>query len=342
MRTNRQRRRSPFRFRPHVDSAGDGAVALDRRLLLSVAAAKGAMVLHRDIQAIPRVHPSAHVSRTPAASGRVTPAQEVRKVYSQFLANFQAAETSYVQSLTQQATSTVTVVTTLTTPYLAGSATMNVLDPGVFGSPTQTSPVTAYAVAGGAQVGVFQIIGISATQVAINTTSSSLVNLAQGTQLTAQVPQTAATSSASIFPGYITSSTQLMAVQLVNYFNSLPFKLPRMFALPHQSQRAGALQQQVYQLVAGSGPVSLRSQLNAISLPQTPGADLQIYDAAVRTVITSSELQMLGDIQQIFANKLPVIPSNNNNNSGLTTTGGTGSTASTGTTGTGTATTGTA
>jgi hypothetical protein len=276
------------------------------------------------------------VAQTPAASGRVTPAQQVRKLYSQFVTNFQAVENSYVQSLTQQSTSMVTVVTTLTTPYLAGSATMNVQDPAVFGSPTQASPVTAFAVAGGAQVGVFQIIGTSSTQVAINTTSSSLVNLAQGTQLTAQVSQTAASGASSIFPNYITTSTQQMAVQLVNYFNSLPFKLPRMFALPHQSQRAGALQQQVYQLVAGSGPVSLRSQLNAITLPQTPGGDLQMYDATVRAAITASELAMLGDIEQIFANKLPVIPSNNNNVSGLTANGGTGTTAGTGTTGTGT------
>ena len=126
-------------------------------------------------------------------------------------------------------------------------------------------------------------------------------------------------------------------MKLVTYFNSLPFKLPRMFALPHQEQRSGALQQYVYQVVAGGSPNSLEHSLLAISLPLTTGSDLQIYQAAVNTAVTTSRLQMLNGVEQIFAHKLQVVPSSTLNSS--TSTGGTSSTSTggTGSTSTGTA-----
>jgi hypothetical protein len=55
--------------------------------------------------------------------------------------------------------------------------------------------------------------------------------------------------------------------------------------------------------VAGGGSSSLQQVLLAITLPTTPGADLQIYDAAVNTAVNASRLRILDGVQQLFANK---------------------------------------
>jgi hypothetical protein len=130
-----------------------------------------------------------------------------------------------------------------------------------------------------------------------------------------------------------------MAVQLVSYFNNLPFKLPRKFAFPHQPQQTGALQQYVAQLTIGSASTSLEQSLLAVTLPQTQGSDLQIYDATINTIVNASRLQMLNGVKQIFAGKLQVIPTNISGTSSSTATGTTGSTTTggTGSTSTGTA-----
>jgi hypothetical protein len=332
-------------MRPVVACDGDGAALLDRRLLLSVAVAPGPHATHHAGRIHSPVHPAVHVNKTPAASRRVTPAQQINKLYAQFLTNLQTVEVSYVQSLTQQSSTTIPVSTTLTAPYQAGSATMQVQDPAVFGPMSSSAPVTASAQVGGAVVGTFSLIGSSGNQLAIDNTQSSQVSLGQNTVLSAQISQSASSSAGSIFPSYIIASTQQLAVRLVSYFNSLPFKLPRMYAPPHQSQRAGAIQQFVYQAVAGTAPTSLQQSLLGVTLPQTPGSDLQIYDAVIATVVNGSRLQLLGNVQQIFAGKLPIIPINSSGGSGSSSTGGTGSTsggATTGSASTGSASTGTA
>ena len=67
----------------------------------------------------------------------------------------------------------------------------------------------------------------------------------------------------------------------------------------------------------------------------TSGSDLQIYDATISTIVNASRLQMLNGVKEIFAGKLPVVPTNISGTSsssltgvtGSTTTGGTGSTS---------------
>ncbi len=339
MQDSHRRRRKSVRFRPVVDPACEGGANLERRLMLSADAAPGAHVSLRVHHARPLAHHVARVhathatsTSTNAASGRVTPAQEINKQYQVFLQNFQAVEDSYVQTLNQQSTGTITVTTTLTAPYLAGTASMDVKNAAVFGPQgVFTIPVTATAQVGSVPVGTFTVTGSSGNTLAINTAQSSAVSLATGTVLTAQVTFSASASAGAIFPGYITVSSQALAVNLVSYFNTLPFKLPRMYAPPHQDHRAGAIQQYVYQIIAGSASTSLEQQLLAVALPLTPGGDLQIYDTTITTAINASRIKMLDSVQQIFANKLPVVPTTSS-----LATSGTGSTASTGTTGTGT------
>jgi hypothetical protein len=253
-------------------------------------------------------HPSSRHGQANAAAGRVGPSQQIRKQYARFYSNFQAVETSYVEALSQQSSGTVTATTTLTAPYASGSVSMQVADAGVFGpAGIYTSPVTATALVGSVPVGTYTIKGSSANLLAINTALSSQVSLGTSTTLTAQVTSSASTSAATIFPSYITTSTQQLAVNLVAYFNSLPIRLPRFYALPHYPQRAGAIQQYVYELVAGAASTSLKNTLTAVALPLTPGSDLQIYDATVKTAIDASESQMLSGVQQIFAEKLQVV-----------------------------------
>ena len=110
---------------------------------------------------------------------------------------------------------------------------------------------------------------------------STSIPLNPNTIITANVPVSAQNSAASIFPSYIGSSTTQLAVTLVQYFNNLPIKLPRKFAPVRQNPQTGAIQEYVYQQIASGQASSLKSVLLAITLPTTPGGDLQIYDAAV-------------------------------------------------------------
>jgi hypothetical protein len=72
-----------------------------------------------------------------------------------------------------------------------------------------------------------------------------------------------------------------------------------------------------------------------VTLPQTPGSDLQIYDTTINTIVNASRLQMLNGVKEIFAGKLPVVPTNISGTSGSTGIGGTGSTGIGGTGSTG-------
>jgi hypothetical protein len=307
---------------------------LDRRLLLSAGVASGT---HESSHVRPLAQHAARSDAAHKTSSRTTPAQQIDKQYALFLTNFQTVLDSYVQSLTQQSTGVVSVSTTLTAPYLAGTASMQVANGSLFSSATPSAPVTAFAIVGTTTVGTFSVIGTSGNVLAIDTTAFPAISLANGTTLSATVPTSASSAAATIFPGYIISSTNQLAVNLVSYFNNLPFKLPRMFAFPHQSQRTGALQQYVYQIVAGTGPDSLRTILLAVALPATPGGDLQIYQSTIETAVNASRTEMLSGVQQIFAGKMQVVPtslvSSSTSSSGTSSTSSSGSssTSSTGT-----------
>jgi hypothetical protein len=331
MRNTRRRRLRSLRFRPVVAFSSDGAAILDRRLLPSADPASVAHASAYAAQVRPLARHARHSDAATKTSARTTPAEQIKKQYALFVANFQTVLNSYVAALTEQSTGTVPVSTTLTAPYLAGSASMQVADGSLFSTATPLAPVSASAVVGTTSVGTISVIGTSGNVLAINTAQSSLINLSTGTTLAANVPTSASSAAASIFPGYITSSTIQLAVNLVSYFNSVPFKLPRMFAFPHQNQRTGALQQYVYQVVASTGPDSLRTILLSVALPATPGGDLQIYQAAVTAAVDASESQMLSNVQQIFAGKLQVVPtslvSSSSSSSGTASTSTTGSTS---------------
>ncbi len=326
MRKN-SRRHKVNRFRPAVDLASDGATVLDRRLMLSADSARAAHAAHR----AGHVEASSHSRKHSAAAKRVTPAEEINNQYAQFSAAFQTAVVSYTGTLNQSSTGTVSVVTSLTAPYTAGTASMVVNNAAVFG-PEGTYPdvVDATAFVGNVSVGQVAILGSSGNTLAIQTSGTTTPSLAAGTALTALVPTSASNSAATIFPSFITANSQQLAVKLVSYFNSLPFKLPRMFAFPHQDARSGALQQYVFQIVAGAASTSLEQTLIAVTLPQTPGGDLQIYQSAVAYAINASRLQMLDGVQQIFSGKLQVVPTSLSSNSS-TSSAGTSSTSTTGT-----------
>ena len=95
-----------------------------------------------------------------------------------------------------------------------------------------------------------------------------------------------------------------MAIDLVQYFNSLPLKLPYFNTPPHTPNNRGAIQKYVYDSVAGSGSsststtgtssaqgisafpgvgaTSLQQLLLAIPLPTTTGSDLQFTTRRLR------------------------------------------------------------
>ena len=164
MRTKRHRRRNVIRFQPLLDLASEGAVVLDRRLLLSADSAR-AGPRRPSCERSSRCDPPSHArsKHGKAASSRVTPAQEINNQYAQFLAAFQTVAESYVQSLNETSTGTTTVSATLTAPYLAGTASMQVDDAAVFGpAGIFATPITATAQVGSVPVGQFVLTGSSA------------------------------------------------------------------------------------------------------------------------------------------------------------------------------------
>lgn len=333
----RQRRRLHQRFRPDVSRASDRAMILDRRQLLSGGLTADVSHLHAPHHI---AHPAEHASHHPKArpaSTRVGPAQEIKTQYAKFLAAFRAVEESYVSTLNQTTTNTVSVSATVTASYAAGSPVMDVDDAAVFGPAGTFSPaVTATANVGGIPVGTFVLLGSSGNQLVIDVSKSSLIPLNAGTVITATVPVSAANSAASIFPSYISASTTQLAVTLVQYFNNLPIKLPRKYAPVHQNPQTGAIQEYVYQQIASEQASSLKQVLLAIILPTTPGGDLQIYDASVNSAVASSQLQVLDGVKQIFAGKYQIAPvtSSSTSGTGTTSTSGSSSTSTSGTSGT--------
>ena len=286
-----RQRRNDGPFRPSLRDNG-----LESRLLLSTGLAPAGV--HRPAQVAAILAQAAHQSIRGSHSAapqhaalRVTPTAEINAQFAAFLADFVLVEEAYVQSIVNGSTSTITVTANLTAPYTYPSTQMQVDNAAVFGpNGVFTTPVNASASLGGVPVGASYVLtGRSGNTLIINTATSSNSNLAQGATLTASVQSTSQTSAASIFPSFITNRTQQMAINLVNYFNSLPLRLPYFNAPPHTPNQRGAIQKYVYNQIAGNGLTtpSLQQSLSAITLPTTAGADLTIYNAAVASAVES-------------------------------------------------------
>ena len=282
----RNRLRGDRRFRPVLHEASPASAPLDRRLLL---ARLGELSLH-SVHLAARVEAQAarsshHAKTAQTHFARLTPSEKINAEYTAFLAAFYQQLDSYVASLSETSSGTTAVSATVTAPYLAGSAVIEVNDAAVFGPAGTFKPdVLATATIGGAPtIGYFYLNGSSGNLLTIDTTRSTLVSLPIDTVLSATVNVSASSSASSIFPNYITSSTTQMAVSLVQYFNNLPLKLPQQNGPPHTPVQHGALQKFVYMSIAGDGATfpSLEQSLLDISLPTTPGSDLSIYQATV-------------------------------------------------------------
>jgi hypothetical protein len=297
----RGRRRNDRRFRPALDGAGQGCDLLDERVLPS-AGALAAHVAHV-AQIAHHAAPHAKPAHPPK---RLTPRAEINLQYNLFQAAFNRQLANYVETLNQSSTGTITVSATVTSPYAAGSPIIEVDDASVFGPPgTFVTPVVATATIGSAPpIGQFSLTGSSGNFLTINVATSSAVPLPVGAVLTATVPTSAASSAATIFPNYIINSTIQLAIKLVKYFNGLPVLLPKENAPPHTPTQRGAIQKFLYQSIASTQPNSLQSLLLGITLPATPGGDLNIYVAAADSAIELSQLQVFNGIQQIYSRNL--------------------------------------
>lgn|GEM_PF-2421430 len=302
----RRQRRSDRRFRPGPWSDGrelEPGLELEARVLLSTRAA--AMTNARHARAV---------------AARVTPAAEINAQYNAFMSDFTTVEQYYVTAINEQSTGTVTVTTTVTAAYTAGSPLMQVKNASVFFPPGATPPVTATATGPLGLLGYFSFLGLSGTTTLIVNLppASSSVNLPIGTLLTASVTPSSQASAASIFPSFITNRANQMAINLVLYFNSLPLKLPYFNTPPHTPNNRGAIQNYVYGSVAGGGTTSLLQSLLAIPLPTTAGSPLQIYNKAVASAIMQSQTQTLNGVSEIYAHQLRVSAPSPNNRYGVT------------------------
>ena len=287
-------RRTAHRFQPEGSDNG-----LEPRLLLTAGLRLG--LSQSLVHVAPRTVHAAHHAQ------RITPTAQINAEYAAFVSDFAQVEAAYLASLTSQSTSTATVSATLTAAYAAGSVQMQVDNASVFGPDgTFTTPVIATASVGGVPVGTFELTGRSGNLLLINSAQSSQVNLNPGAVLSANIPITAASSAAAIFPSFITTRSQQMAINLVVYFNNFPIKLPAFNAPPHTPIQRGAIQSFVYQQVAGSSPTSLVRSLLAIPLPTTTSLDATIYNSAVLAAVQQSQQRVLSGVNQIFAGKLKI------------------------------------
>jgi hypothetical protein len=324
----------------------EGFMALEPRLLLSASAepAGSAAAVRHATRHTPHHVKASHPPK------RLTPAQEINAQYALFSAGFANTLNEYVNSLNTQPTDNyVSVQATVTATYTPPSAVIQVNNAAVFGPSGVFSPeVTANALVGTVSLGTFTFSGSSGNLLIVDTTQSPVVELPVGTVLTASILTTAQSSASAIFPNYITDSTIQMAINLVEYFNKLPVKLPAENAPPHTPVQRGAIQTFVYDSIAGlkgtslyqytngTSPPSLQQLLLAIPLPTTAGPDLQIYESAVLSAIAESHQQLDDAIAQIYNRSLLVsaqppanrLGENFNSSSGSSST--TGSSSSTG------------
>ena len=307
----------------------------DRRLLLSADAARAGHAGHHASDRPVRSPVDARTKTGHAASSRVTPAQEINNQYAQFLAAFQTVGESYVQSLNESSTGTTTVSATLTAPYLAGTASMQVNDAAVFGpAGIFATPITATAgghrprrpVRPDRQLGKYRRRQPDPFERGL----AGQRHRADGPGDHLRIEQRRRDP-----PQLYHQQLAQLAVKLVTYFNSLPFKLPRMFALPHQEAdrrppavclpgRGGCLSQQP------------RAQPSRYRFPRQPGATFRSITPPSTRRSRHRASRCSSGVEQIFAHKLQVVPSSTLNSS--TSTGGTSSTSTGGTSSTSTGT----
>ncbi len=309
----RRQGRPERRFRPGPWSDGQGletGLELETRVLLSARAA--AMT-------------AAHHARTHVP--RVTPAAEINAQYAMFTADFLGTMESisivndYVTAINEQSSSSTMVSTTLTQPYTAGSTVMNVADASVFFPAGSTATVTAAATLNGISYGSFYLTSFSDNTLSVTAVSPTQGNVPSGATLSATLTISSQTSAASIIPSYIINRTNQMAIDLVEYFNSLPLRLPFFNTPPHTPNNRGAIQNYVYGAVAGGGSTSLQQSLLAIPLPTTSGSDLTIYKQTVLAAIAQSQTQTLNGVSEIYAGQLRVAIKSPNNRYGASVSG---------------------
>ncbi len=317
-------RRRERRFRPDSWSTGAGCAALcvlEPRVLLS---ARAAAAVHR-VALHARVYPP-----------RSLPAATIVSAYNTFAKEFASVEALYVTSINEQSSSTSSVTAKVTADYTSGGSSMQVDNASAFFPNGSTTPVTAQASQGNFPVGAFYLTGYAGNTLFVSPTLSTPTDLSTGAILSATVGTSSQSSAGSIFPSYITNRTNQMAIQLVQYFNGLPQRLPWLNVAPHTPNNRGAVQTYVYQSIAGASgstgatggtggavqtvpatnnipATSLQQLLLAIPLPTTTGTDLQIYNNTVAAVIQQSLTQTLNGVSQVYAGHIRVagnVPSN--------------------------------
>jgi hypothetical protein len=313
--SRRRHRRIDRRIRPMHAAGLEGFIALEPRLLLSATAETDGHAAH--VRHLSRREPH-HVKATHPPK-RLTPAQEINAQYAAFSAGFANALNDYVNAIDEQSTNQITVSATLTADYTPPAAVIQVNDAAVFGPEgTFTPPIVANAPIGTVSFGTVTLTGSTGNLLIVDPAAPPTNSLPTGTILTASVTTSAQNSAAAIFPNYITDSTIEMAINLVEYFNRLPIKLPTENTPPHTPVQRGAIQTFVYDSIAaakptslyqytnGSVPPSLQQLLLNIPLPTTPGSDLLIYEQSVESAIAESHQQLNDAITQIFNGTLLV------------------------------------
>jgi hypothetical protein len=313
-----------------LDHAGEGVLALEPRLLLH--ASHPASLTSSHVAADADHSAKSHTPK------RLTPTQEVNLQYATFLNNFNAELVIYAEALTAQSTGFVPVTATVTATYIVNSsAEIQVSNAAVFGPPgpfSYSPPLTVSASFGTETFPSFEVLGSSGNNLIVNPNKPPTTNLPVGTVLTANVPTSAASSAMAIFPSYITNSTILLATNLVRYFNNIRIELPPKNTPLRSQEQGGAIQSYVYQNIAGSMATSLQQLLLAITLPATPGPDLQIYQDAAESAIAESNQRILDGIMQIWGRTLLINAQPPVNSLGETFNTGTATPASGSTTGT--------
>jgi len=333
--------RTARRFRPGPWSDGrelESGLELESRVLLNA----------RVVARTEPHHAHATTARVTAARvlpPRYTPTQEIIYYYNKFANDFANIEAYYIQSLSEQSGGTSTVTATVQALYTAGTASIQVNSAAAaaaFFPNGQTIPVTAQATSNkGVFLGTFYLNSYQGSILNVNPTTSTQVNLSPGSVLTASVTTSSQASAASIFPSFIVNATNQMAINLVQYFNNLPQRLPYFNAPPHTPNSRGAIQNYVYNSIAsastsqsstgtgaqgvealpGVAATSLQQTLLAIPLPTATGVSKQIYDQTVADTILQSLTQTLNGVAEVYAGKISVSAPSPNNRYGVKESG---------------------
>ena len=302
-------------------SAGAGSesgLELESRVLLS---GRGTAAEHAKAAVTRVTHVTRVTPATRAETRRTTPAEEITTQYNNFANDFAGIVQDYVTSINEQSTGSVSVSATVQQAYTSGGSSIVVNNASSFFPNGSTTPVTAQATQGSFVVGSFYLTGYSGNTLYVSPSLSTPSDLSVGAVLTATLTTTSQSSSAGILPSYIINRSEAMAIDLVQYFNSLPLRLPWLNVPPHTPNNRGAIQTYVYDAIVGSSPTSLQNSLLAIPLPTTGGSDLKIYNATVAYAIQQSLSQTLNGVSEVYAGTLKVAAAIPNNRYGASASG---------------------